>query len=838
MAADCIMKLLELFEVQAAHVQQLVRAVQTNGAALDSSDTGCGKTLCAIEAARALGMRPMVVCPKAVISSWVSTLDRQGVEGDVSNWEKVRTGNTPYLKRAGKVLKWTLPKNTLLIFDECHKAKGRGTLNSKLVQSAKALGIPQLLLSATAAETPAEMRALGYALGLHNMRNFWQWAQAHGCVFDQWNNLKFPKHNRGHLVKLNEDIYPDRGHKMTREELGNHFQKTRVVTEPIDFGSKKKLQKLFKELSDELDKLDDSRAGDGEDPAEITKILRLRQEIEMLKVPIIVEMIKDLRDDGKSVAVFLNFRDSIAAVGDRLGESYGLVQGGQTQTERDEYIDAFQKNRTRVILCNVAAGGVGVSLHDKQGGHPRVALISPTYNAKEFHQTLGRIDRLGGKTESVQRVLVADDSIEIKVVNTMMEKIHNLNLLHKSQPAKPSLHMTTTADEPTIKKIEPDNSDQPAHAEFGPSSLKHVAACPGFISRKGTNEAADRGTRIHEALENDDIDSLASDFEKMIAESCAESRDKICRQHFGDKPIEVHNEIRLDIALLGCSTFGTCDVFVRSGSEDHAVQIDYKTGMGEIDEPQDNYQAKAYVIGAFQKYTDIKKISFYFLIPQRGEVLYHTFHREDIGVLVNEVSGVIMKGTKVRKDFNSTPVEELVPGPKRCEYCHHAMVGDCRALAKLTADVAAKYDEGGEALKVIAGMESMHGSHVDNPEKLAQLYALVPMLEAAASGIKHKMRTVMIEEGREVPGYSIKEMSGKRKINDPLSAYKMIEDQISVEDFLAAVDGIPVGQYEKLVSSLAPRGEKAKRVAQVMGELHTSGAISLGGVRYVIKKDK
>ena len=118
-----------------------------------------------------MGLTPFVICPKTVIASWESTFIGQGVtDFKVFNWEKLRTGNTNWVSRVGrKGFKWVnLPiKDVILIFDECHKAKGARTLNANMLIAAKKQGYNILMLSATAAEDPREMRALGYALSLH-----------------------------------------------------------------------------------------------------------------------------------------------------------------------------------------------------------------------------------------------------------------------------------------------------------------------------------------------------------------------------------------------------------------------------------------------------------------------------------------------------------------------------------------------------------------------------------------------------------------------------------------------------------------------------------------------
>jgi SNF2 family DNA or RNA helicase len=96
-------------------------------------------------------------------------------------------------------------------------------------------------------------------------------------------------------------------------------------------------------------------------------------------------------------------------------------------------VQAFQSNQHRVIICNIAAGGVGVSLHDVHGDHPRMSFISPTFNDKEYVQALGRVHRAGAKTPTVQRVLVAAKTIEEKIIAKLEEKRMDMDALH-AQP--------------------------------------------------------------------------------------------------------------------------------------------------------------------------------------------------------------------------------------------------------------------------------------------------------------------------------------------------------------------------------------------------------------------
>jgi superfamily II DNA or RNA helicase len=110
-----------------------------------------------------------------------------------------------------------------------------------------------------------------------------------------------------------------------------------------------------------------------------------------------------------------------------------IIQGGQTSEERQAAIEAFQSDRARVIIANIQAGGVGVSLHDLNGKHARISLISPTWSAIDLRQTLGRVHRAGGKTKSLQRIIYAEGTVEERVAASVQAKLDRLDQLNDGE---------------------------------------------------------------------------------------------------------------------------------------------------------------------------------------------------------------------------------------------------------------------------------------------------------------------------------------------------------------------------------------------------------------------
>jgi SNF2 family DNA or RNA helicase len=414
---------------------------------LDPSDVGTGKTVVAVKLAAALiaeGRQVFVVCPKSVIPMWYREFAAEGIKPlGVLNYEMLRGGRTKWVsKKFKRVITWHLPAGAVVFFDEVHNCKGAATQNSQLLIAAVHQGYAVHGMSATAAEDPTEMRALGYALGLHSLNStddpnklvpWMRWMRRHGCIQDPWRNWKVGR--REHIAPIKKLLYEGadaRAHRLTVAQFPDSFRENRVFVEALDFGDKSAIHEAYAEngITPQIVEAFIENGTVGGNDCVLVDLLRARQLAESYKLPLISAMVEELVGEGHSVPVFLNFRESIQYLQQSLAHlNPQVVQGGQTMAERDAAISSFQADGTRVLLINVAAGGTGVSLHDLNGLHPRVSLISPSFNAKQHLQTLGRIHRNGAKTDAVQKILIAAGTVEEAVMIAIERKITNLNTI-------------------------------------------------------------------------------------------------------------------------------------------------------------------------------------------------------------------------------------------------------------------------------------------------------------------------------------------------------------------------------------------------------------------------
>ena len=468
----------KLLEYQPLHVKKLLHAYHTNDhKVLDGSDAGTGKSYTLIATALQLGKRMFIVCPKSVIASWIKAMKHFGIpESEINkedgkhfivNYGHLRFGKlihtrfskrtkyyrkygipkrmydsvkNPYITKYGRrEYEWHLSDDFLLVYDEIHYCKNIKTSNAATLIAAKQANCNIIGLSATIGADPIKLRTVAYMIGLYQgIKGFWDWAREHGCGNYGWNgSLEFTKNKQTaqfHMKQIHKDIFHNnqRGARMRISELGDLFPETQITAELYNMDNNSKIQKAYTKMEEELREL---REKEDRDYSNIlTTILRGRQKVELLKTPTFIELAEDYMSSGNSVVLFVNFNDTLNKIAEHFGEDNEpypcVIRGGQSQEERNHWIDEFQSNNRSLIICNINAGGIGISLHDLSGFHPRVALLSPNFSAQSLIQALGRVHRGGGKSKSIQRIIFCENTIEERIHESLERKIMNINMLN------------------------------------------------------------------------------------------------------------------------------------------------------------------------------------------------------------------------------------------------------------------------------------------------------------------------------------------------------------------------------------------------------------------------
>lgn len=458
--------------------KHLCEVLLRSGAALDGSDTGTGKTYTAVASIGTLGLPTLVIAPKISKTSWLRVGEHLGVKFSIEGWEKVRAGTSPAgrwqfpMPKARPVYYHCLkcfakfkdpfncspcpnqfhgihcveakhPKHNygqfrwhpgirLIVFDEAHRANATDSLQAEMLVAAKRQDIDVLCLTATPACSPLHFRGLGYLMGMHSLDGpdgFYAWSRRFGCgrhpVFKGWHWLAKKADRPFMMQKIHNQLFPRSGVRVRYQDIPGFPER---IIEPtlFDLGGPEKINKLYDEMRESMAELKGRAAQDKDPDSPLTKLLRVRQEIELLKVPILVERSRDLIEQGKSVAIFCNYKQTITELSRRL-KCDDIIDGDRK--DRQEVIDRYQRDDIFLVLVNSQAGGICVSLHDILGQRGRAGLVMPDADVVKMRQVFGRLHRDSGKSVAYYQLVLAAGTKEEQVYRKFKAKSNDLDAL-------------------------------------------------------------------------------------------------------------------------------------------------------------------------------------------------------------------------------------------------------------------------------------------------------------------------------------------------------------------------------------------------------------------------
>lgn len=442
---------------------------------------GVGKTAQVLAAFREKDVPSLVVGPMVSETGWKKLGRHLGVSFSYCHYEALRGGNTPfgwwdnprpkdvpkrfkcescqmridfdkfvrcphhhlgihciklekYEHNYGK-FNWH-PNIKRLAFDEVHRCSALDSLQSDMLIAAKRQRIPVIGASATVAETPLDFRALGFVLGLHHYTDFYSWAAKRGCRRVPWGGFQFllgEENKKKVMAEIHEEIFPERGCRVRIDDLGTDFPAVEITAELYDLSEGDTVTRLYAEMDEAIQALNLQKDNDAGVEHPLTVLLRARQEVELLKVPIFVELALDANASGYHCAIFVNFRRTVEEICKRLRTTC-RVDGSQIGTEgarrRQGCIDSFQSDDEPNIVLSSAAGSASIDLQDVRGAFPRVGLVSPGVSAQQTRQICGRLRRATGKSKALYRFVLAAGTVEEKIHKALASKLNCIDALN------------------------------------------------------------------------------------------------------------------------------------------------------------------------------------------------------------------------------------------------------------------------------------------------------------------------------------------------------------------------------------------------------------------------
>lgn len=454
------------YDWQQPLVEAAVSALQRHKVFISAFPTGSGKTVIALEVARRIGGPWLVIAPKISITAWKRTAKRMGVDTliDVINPEQISkpTGCKYYSRpiigqridrKTGKkkdvradIGTWSIPAGCSVVWDEPHRSasgiKSAATFALGALRSYARCIHP---MSATLADSPLKLRAVGWLCGLHqfNEPSFYAWCRAHGCAmkevseYNSQQSFMFTQHEPTalkHMAAIRKAM-GDKLMSLSASEIPD-FPTQTLQTLFLDLSNKdqKEAVKLLAKIEDASDRLQSVAR------SKLAEVNRARERLEFILAPLLAHQAVKEIEDGSSTVNFFSyteprelFEETLTTLLQRsekkLPTGICSIHGGQTPEVRQSLIDQFQANAIYAASVQLKAGGAAVSLHDELHQRPRVSYILPAYEADDVKQALGRIRRCQG-THATQNFVIMAGTIQERVASRLETKLSCIDTLN------------------------------------------------------------------------------------------------------------------------------------------------------------------------------------------------------------------------------------------------------------------------------------------------------------------------------------------------------------------------------------------------------------------------
>jgi len=155
--------------------------------------------------------------------------------------------------------------------------------------------------------------------------------------------------------------------------------------------------------------------------ASIQEIARLRIQTALIKIPHIVNAVETLLENKEKVIIFAYHHVVIDGLYQKLSK-YGavVITGATTIEDRDKNVKLFQdqESNIKIIILNIKAGGVGITLHASSN----VIFAELDWTPASISQAEDRAHRIGQKTSVNIYHYVMQGSIDGYLAKKIIEK--------------------------------------------------------------------------------------------------------------------------------------------------------------------------------------------------------------------------------------------------------------------------------------------------------------------------------------------------------------------------------------------------------------------------------
>lgn len=333
---------------------------------LNANDMGCGKTFQSVVIGESISNeKKLVICPPTLRINWKKEILHVNPSANVNiiysadDFKVVDGWNIIGYSSLDKFLKELEAEQFQVIFiDEAHYIQA--VSNAGTPESNRAFAV--LRLAATAnyvfpmTGTPKTNRNKNLFNILRVIRHpltrgKWAFSNYGKTYCDGQNNgWGWDYNGNSNDEELNQELVPFMVRHLKKEVLPN-LKKQRIIT-PVEVD----LREYRYEISEYLNNRTNKNAED------LARLMRARRVLAIQKTGESIDFAKNLIAEDKKVVIVTCFTDVVKAVEKAFKSNCVKLVGGMSDEAKDKAITEFQTGKPQVMVMNIVAGGVGVTL--------------------------------------------------------------------------------------------------------------------------------------------------------------------------------------------------------------------------------------------------------------------------------------------------------------------------------------------------------------------------------------------------------------------------------------------------------------------------------------------
>ncbi|MHC1623152.1 MAG: DEAD/DEAH box helicase [Candidatus Methanospirareceae archaeon] len=422
---------------------------------LIGDEMGLGKTIQAIGIFNAdpTIRRMLVICPASLRLNWAREIKKWATRqteiavingGKPSDWPEndpdvVIVNYDVVRKHRGAIdtAEWDL-----LVVDEAHYLKNpkaqrtRSILGWKTQSGAIKLhpiqATKRVFLTGTPiVNRPIDLWPLVHALDPQGMgRNFFRFAKRYADAYHGTYGWDFS--GASHLDELQENlrrtIMVRRLKKDVLVELPAKRRQVMVIPANGASAAVQQEMSIWNRFQSEIERLEAELEADPESEStrsELAKAKRIaftemaqaRHEVALAKVPVVCDRLATALEEGP-VVCFAHHKDVIAKIAEEFSDRVAVITGDTSLADRQQAVDDFQHGKVDLLIGNIQAAGVGITLTRSS----RVVFAELDWVPGNLTQAEDRCHRIGQQESVLIQHIVLEGSLDEIMAASLIRK--------------------------------------------------------------------------------------------------------------------------------------------------------------------------------------------------------------------------------------------------------------------------------------------------------------------------------------------------------------------------------------------------------------------------------